>query len=205
MDKKTIVIGVAGGSGSGKTTIARNIVDMIGRDRVAWIQHDSYYRHRPELSFEDRSSQNYDHPNSLETELMVSHIKDLLQGIPAAIPRYDFSNHLRSDEVVQAEPSRIILLEGILIFAEPDLLDLMDIKIFIDTDADVRFIRRLNRDMEERGRSMESVIEQYMATVRPMHLQFVEPSKRMADVIIPEGGHNDIAMDMVVALLESLG
>lgn len=205
MEKKTTVIGVAGGSGSGKTTIAKNIVDMIGRDRVAWIQHDSYYRHRPELSFEERSGQNYDHPNSLETELMVSHIKDLLQGIPAAIPRYDFANHLRSDEVVEAEPSRIILLEGILIFAEPDLLDLMDIKIFIDTDADVRFIRRLKRDMEERGRSMESVIEQYMDTVRPMHLQFVEPSKRMADVIIPEGGHNDIAMDMVVALLESLG
>ncbi len=202
---KTTVIGVAGGSGSGKTTIAKNIVEMIGRDRVAWIQHDSYYRHRQELSFEERSSQNYDHPNSLETELMVSHIQDLLKGIPAAIPSYDFANHLRSDEVSQANPSQIVLLEGILIFAEPALLDLMDIKIFVDTDSDVRFIRRLNRDMEERGRSMESVIEQYLATVRPMHLQFVEPSKRQADVIIPEGGHNDIAMDMVVALLESLG
>ena len=202
---KPTVIGVAGGSGSGKTTISRNIVEMIGRDRVAWLQHDSYYCHRPELSFEERSTQNYDHPDSLETELMVAHVIDLLAENPIAVPTYDFANHLRSDRVTQVNSAPIILVEGILVFAEPDLLDLMDIKIFVDTDSDVRFIRRLKRDMEERGRSLESVIEQYMATVRPMHLQFVEPSKRQADVIIPEGGQNDVAMDMVVALLETIG
>lgn len=199
------MIGVAGGSGSGKTTISQNIVDLIGRDRVAWVQHDSYYRHRPELSFAQRSSQNYDHPDSLETELMVQHIQDLLRGLPTAVPAYDFANHLRSETVTLVEPAPIILLEGILIFSEQSLLDLMNIKIYVDTDSDVRFIRRLKRDMDERGRTMESVIEQYMATVRPMHLQFVEPSKRQADIIIPEGGHNDVAMDMVVALLETLG
>ena len=201
---KTTVIGVAGGSGSGKTTIAQNIVQMIGRDRVAWVQHDSYYRHRPELSFEERSGQNYDHPRSLETELMVEHVKTLMGGKEVEIPTYDFANHLRSEIVNSVEPARIILLEGILIFAEPALLELMDIKIYVDTDADVRFIRRLKRDMEERGRTQESVVEQYMTTVRPMHLQFVEPSKRKADVIIPEGGQNHVAMDMVVALLESV-
>ena len=201
---KTTVIGVAGGSGSGKTTIAQNIVQMIGRDRVAWVQHDSYYRHRPELSFEERSGQNYDHPRSLETELMVEHVKTLMGGKEVEIPTYDFANHLRSEIVNFVEPARIILLEGILIFAEPALLELMDIKIYVDTDADVRFIRRLKRDMEERGRTQESVVEQYMTTVRPMHLQFVEPSKRKADVIIPEGGQNHVAMDMVVALLESV-
>ncbi len=201
---KTTVIGVAGGSGSGKTTIAQNIVQMIGRDRVAWVQHDSYYRHRPELSFEERSGQNYDHPRSLETELMVEHVKTLMGGKEVKIPSYDFANHLRSEIVNSVEPAQIILLEGILIFAEPALLELMDIKIYVDTDADVRFIRRLKRDMEERGRTQESVVEQYMTTVRPMHLQFVEPSKRKADVIIPEGGQNHVAMDMVVALLESV-
>ncbi|MEM8862153.1 MAG: uridine kinase [Chloroflexota bacterium] len=202
---KPIVIGVAGGSGSGKTTIAKKIVEMVGRDRVAWVQHDSYYRHRPHLSLEERQGQNYDHPNSLETELMVAHIKDLIKGLPAAIPVYDFAQHLRSPDVNLIEPAQIVLVEGILIFAEPDLRELMDIKVFVDTDPDVRFIRRLGRDMTERGRTMDSVIEQYMATVRPMHLQFVEPSKRQADVIIPEGGHNEVAMDMVVALLETVG
>ena len=201
---KPTVIGVAGGSGSGKTTIAKKIIEMIGRDRVAWVQHDGYYRHRPELSLEEREGQNYDHPRSLESELMVAQVKDLINGLPAAIPVYDFANHLRSSEVKLVEPAPIILLEGILIFAEQELLDLMDVKIFVDTDSDVRFIRRLKRDMEERGRTMESVVEQYMTTVRPMHLQFVEPSKRKADVIIPEGGHNHVAMDMVVALLESI-
>ncbi|MEM9775826.1 MAG: uridine kinase [Chloroflexota bacterium] len=202
---KPIVIGVAGGSGSGKTTISRKILEMVGRDRVAWVQHDSYYRHRPELSLEERQAQNYDHPNSLETELMVSHVQDLIDGLPAAVPVYDFAKHLRSPDVNLVESAQIILVEGILIFAEPALRELMDIKVFVDTDPDVRFIRRLGRDMTERGRSMESVIEQYMATVRPMHLQFVEPSKRQADVIIPEGGHNEVAMDMVVALLETVG
>ncbi|MFT5193365.1 MAG: uridine kinase [Cellvibrionaceae bacterium] len=201
---KPTVIGVAGGSGSGKTTIARKIVETVGRERVAWVQHDGYYRHRPELSFEQRSTQNYDHPNSLETELMVSHVSDLIKGMASAIPVYDFAKHLRSNEVKLLESAPIILLEGILIFSEPELLKLMDIKIFVDTDSDVRFIRRLQRDMDERGRIMESVVEQYMATVRPMHLQFVEPSKRKADVIIPEGGQNAVAMDMVVALLETI-
>lgn len=201
---KPTVIGVAGGSGSGKTTIAKKIVETVGRDRVAWVQHDSYYRHRPELSFDERQGQNYDHPRSLETELMVAQINDLIDGLPVAIPVYDFAKHLRSSDVKLVEPAPIILLEGILIFAEPELLELMDIKIFVDTDSDVRFIRRLQRDMDERGRTLESVVEQYMATVRPMHLQFVEPSKRRADVIIPEGGQNAVAMDMVVALLETI-
>lgn len=202
---KPIVIGVAGGSGSGKTTISKKIVEMVGRDRVAWVQHDAYYRHRPELSLEERQAQNYDHPNSLETPLMVAHVQDLLNGLPAAVPVYDFADHLRSPHVNLVEPAQIILVEGILIFAEPALRKLMDVKVYVDTDPDVRFIRRLGRDMTERGRSMESVIEQYMDTVRPMHLQFVEPSKRQADVIIPEGGHNEVAMDMVVALLETVG
>ena len=176
----------------------------MGRDRVAYMPHDAYYRHNPLLSFEERTQVNYDHPNSLESELMVSQIEALLRGESIARPVYDFAEHLRADETVRVDPQPIILIEGILIFAERELRELMDIKVFVDTDADVRFIRRLKRDVNKRGRSNESVIDQYLSTVRPMHLEFVEPSKRFADVIVPEGGRNEVAMKMVTARLAEL-
>ena len=201
MSKPTI-FGVAGGTGSGKTTIARRILDLVGLERVVHLQHDAYYRHRPQLSLSERQAVNYDHPDSLETELLVEHINRLSAGQPVDVPVYDFSVHLRQEKMIRMVPKPIILVEGILLFTYPTLRDLMDIKIFVDTDADVRFIRRLKRDIEKRGRSMESVVDQYLSTVRPMHLQFVEPSKRYADVIIPEGGRNEVAMEMLVSLLE---
>lgn len=199
---KPIIFGVAGGTGSGKTTIAHRILDLVGLERVVHLQHDAYYRHRPQLSLSERQAVNYDHPDSLETELLVEHIARLSKGQPVDVPVYDFSVHLRQEKKIRMVPKPIILVEGILIFTSPSLRDLMDIKIFVDTDADVRFIRRLKRDIEDRGRSMESVVDQYLSTVRPMHLQFVEPSKRYADVIIPEGGRNEVAMEMLVSLLE---
>lgn len=199
-----IVFGVAGGTGSGKTTIARKIVEMVGDTRVAHLQHDAYYRHRPHISHAERRAVNYDHPGSLETELMIEHVKGLIAGQPVEVPIYDFSVHLRKDESRSIEPKPIILIEGILIYTDRELRELMDVKIFVDTDADVRFIRRLKRDIELRGRSMESVMDQYLNTVRPMHLQFVEPSKRYADVIVPEGGRNDVAMNMLASLLNSM-
>ncbi|MEM7798697.1 MAG: uridine kinase [Chloroflexota bacterium] len=201
---KPIVLGVAGGTGSGKTTIAKNIVEMVGEHRVAHLQHDAYYRHRPEMAAEKRRSVNYDHPDSLETELLIEHIEALISGQTVNIPIYDFAVHLRKDEFRPLESRSIVLIEGILIFSDRELRELMDVKIFVDTDADVRFIRRLKRDIELRGRSMNSVMEQYLDTVRPMHLQFVEPSKRYADVIIPEGGRNDVAMNMLASLLRSM-
>jgi uridine kinase len=201
---RVVVIGVAGGSGSGKTTVSEAILERVGRDRIAYIQYDSYYRDRSELPFEERTRLNYDHPDSLESELLIRHIDELRSGEPVLVPIYDFTTHTRSKETrpVQAKP--IVLIEGILIFAEKGLRDRMDIKIFVDTDSDIRFIRRLTRDIAERGRTMESVCQQYMDTVRPMHLEFVEPSKRYADVIIPEGGFNVIAVDMVVARVKSM-
>jgi uridine kinase len=199
-----IVIGVAGGSGSGKTTVSHAILDRVGREHIVYLQHDSYYRDRSDLTFEERTRQNYDHPDSLENELLVQHIHALRDGQPVLIPVYDFATHLRSAETRLMEPRPVVLLEGILIFADRSRSDLMDIKIFVDTDSDLRFIRRLMRDISERGRTMESVCQQYMDTVRPMHLEFVEPSKRYADVIIPEGGFNTIAIDMVAARVESM-
>lgn len=201
---KPVVLGVAGGTGSGKTTVAESLLESMGRGRVAYMPHDAYYRHNPHLSSDERAMVNYDHPNSLESELMVSQVEALIRGESIARPVYDFEAHLRAEETVAVSPQPIILIEGILIFAEPALRHLMDIKVFVDTDADVRFIRRLRRDVNERGRSNDSVIEQYLSTVRPMHLEFVEPSKRFADVIVPEGGRNEVAMKMVTARLAEL-
>lgn len=199
-----LVIGIAGGSGSGKTTIASLIVERIGADHIALIAHDAYYKDLSALEPEERARVNFDHPDSLDTELFIEHLKLLKQGIAVDIPVYDFKTHTRAPYTVHVEPKPVILVEGILIFAEPALRALLDIKIYVDTDADIRFIRRLQRDIAERGRSSESVIQQYLTTVRPMHMEFVEPSKRYADVIVPEGGLNTVAMDMIVSRLEAL-
>ncbi len=199
-----LVIGIAGGSGSGKTTVAQKILNRIGIDKIAYLPHDAYYRDLSKLPSAQRSEINFDHPNSLETELMIEHVLRLKDYQPVDLPVYDFSSDRRTESVIRIEPRHIILVEGILIFVERELRELLDLKIFVDTDPDLRFIRRLQRDIQERGRSAESVVQQYLNTVRPMHLEFVEPSKRYADVIIPEGGFNTAAMDMVVARLEVL-
>ena len=199
-----LVIGIAGGSGSGKTTVAQEILQRVGPDRIAYIQHDSYYKDLTGLPPAQRAEVNFDHPNSLETELLTCHIEQLKAGKSIKVPIYDFSTHSRTDRSFTVNPRGVIVVEGILIFADAALRALFDVKIFVDTDADVRLIRRLQRDISERGRTVESVIKQYQLTVRPMHLEFVEPSKRYADVIIPEGGFNTAALDMVVARIESL-
>ncbi|WP_103665497.1 uridine kinase [Gracilimonas amylolytica] len=198
---KPLVIGVAGGSGSGKTTVVNYLCDEFSSDNILRVEHDSYYRELEHLPFEERVKQNFDHPASLETELMIRHIQALMEGYPVEVPVYDFELHTRKDETITATPSDVILIDGILIFSEPDLLELMDVKIFVDTDDDVRLLRRLQRDIEERGRSVESVLKQYEKFVRPMHLEFVEPSKRYADIIIPRGGKNKVALEMVTALI----
>ena len=197
MVKRPVIVGVAGGTASGKTTISEAILDRVGRDRVAFIPHDAYYRDLGHLSFEERCQVNFDHPDSLESELLVAHLDALCRGESVEVPVYDFSVHSRSAETRRVEPKPVILVEGILIFVEKALRDRFDIKVFVDADADLRFIRRLQRDIAERGRTMASVVEQYLETVRVMHLEFVEPSKRYADVIIPRGGFNEIAIDMV--------
>ena len=202
--ERPIVFGVAGGTASGKTTVARNILDAVGASQVAYVPHDAYYRDMSYLPLSERARLNYDHPESLESELLIEHIKELLENRPVRIPVYDFTKHQRTKETRSVEPCPIILIDGILIFTNPQLRELMDIKIYVDTDADVRFIRRMQRDMNERGRSLESITKQYMETVRVMHLEFVEPSKRYADVIIPHGGLNKVAMDMVVARLVTM-
>lgn len=199
-----LVIGIAGGSGSGKTTVAQAILSRVGHDRIAFLQHDSYYKDLSGLPPVQRFEINFDHPDSLESDLLIQHIASLRDGRPVQVPIYDFATDRRTGETFTIEPSRVILVEGILIFVEPQLRKMFDVKIFVDTDPDLRFIRRLERDITERGRTTESVIKQYQSTVRPMHLEFVEPSKRYADVIIPEGGFNTAAMDMVVARVESL-
>jgi uridine kinase len=199
-----LVIGIAGGSGSGKTTVAQEILQRVGPDRIAYIQHDSYYKDLTGLPPAQRAEVNFDHPNSLETELLISHIEQLKAGHAIDVPVYDFSRDSRTGKTFTVNPRRVIIVEGILIFVDPALRKLFDVKLFVDTDADVRLIRRLERDIHERGRTVESVIKRYQATVRPMHLEFVEPSKRYADVIIPEGGFNRAALDMVVARIESL-
>jgi uridine kinase len=199
-----LVIGIAGGSGSGKTTVAQEILQRVGPERIAFLQHDSYYKDLSGLPPTQKAEVNFDHPNSLETELLTQHIASLRDGKPVEVPIYDFSTHSRTSQTYTVQPRMVILVEGILIFTEPALREMFDVKIFVDTDSDLRFIRRLERDITERGRTTESVIKQYQATVRPMHLEFVEPSKRYADVIIPEGGHNTAALDMVVARIEAL-
>ena len=199
-----IVIGVAGGTGSGKTTVAQEIVKRVGPERLTYIQHDSYYRDWGDLPRAERDRVNFDHPDSLETELLIEHLKHLRQGRAIDLPVYDFRTHSRTAETRRIAPKPVILLEGILLFADKALRDLIDVKIFVDTDPDIRFIRRLKRDIAERGRTMESVVEQYLATVRPMHMEFVEPSKRYADLIITEGGFNIVALDVVVARVEAM-
>lgn len=199
-----IVIGVAGGSASGKTTVSQQILTRIGPDRIAFLQHDSYYYDNSHLPPAQRAERNYDHPDSLDTPLLVDHLIRLRRGEPVAVPIYSFATHSRQAETRIVYPAPVILVEGILIFAERSLRDLMHIRIFVDTDADIRFIRRLLRDMAERERSLESVITQYVDTVRPMHLEFVEPSKRYANVIVPEGGYNLAAMEMIISHIQAL-
>jgi uridine kinase len=199
-----LVIAIAGGSGSGKTTVANAILKQVGTDRIAYLPHDAYYRDLGSLPLAQRVSVNFDHPNSLESELMTQHIRQLKNWEPVEMPVYDFTRHTRTAETVRIEPHRVIVVEGILIFAERELRELFDVKIFVDTDPDIRFIRRLQRDLSERGRKTENVISQYLNTVRPMHLEFVESSKRYADVIIPEGGMNTVALDMVISRIEAL-
>ena len=194
----TILIGIAGGTGSGKTTLADKLVDSFGRDEVSILRHDNYYKRHDEMTYDERALLNYDHPDAFDTELLCEHIKMLKNGQAIEMPVYDYTVHNRSSEVIVVNPAPVIVLEGILIFAEPSLCELMDIKVFVDTDADVRILRRILRDVKERERSLDSVISQYLTTVKPMHEQFVEPSKRRADIIIPEGGENIVALQMLI-------
>jgi uridine kinase len=201
---RTIIIGVAGGTASGKTTMSQRILEQVGAEHIAFVPHDAYYKSLDHLSKKQRRKFNFDHPDALETSLMIRHLKKLRNGKPVEIPVYNFKKYTRTDKTLPVDPAPIVLVEGILIFAEPKLRKLFDVKIFIDTPDDIRLIRRLTRDIHERGRSFESVIKQYMRTVRPMHLEFVEPSKRHADVIIPGGGYNEVAIDMVAARIRWL-
>ncbi len=202
--KETIIIGVAGGTASGKTTVSKKILDIIDPDQLAYIEHDSYYQDLSHLPVNQRQEFNFDHPDSLENELLVKHLELLLQGESVQVPVYDFAQYIRTDKLREVNPKRVILVEGILIFADRQLRKMMDIKIYVDAPPDLRFIRRLRRDVVERGRSVDHVIEQYLETVRPMHLEFVEPSKRHADVIIPRGGQNITAIQMVVAQIQRM-
>lgn len=199
-----VVIGVAGGTASGKSTVVKAILDRVGRQRIAHIQHDSYYRDLSHLPLEERRAFNFDHPNSLDTPLLVQHLGQLRQGYPIEVPTYDFSTYCRLPATRRVEPRPVVILDGILILSEPELRELIDLKLYVDTDADLRLIRRMSRDVEQRGRTVESVINQYLTTVRPMHLEFVEPSKRYADVIIPQGGQNVAALELVTARIVSL-
>ena len=201
---KPVIIGIAGGTGSGKTTVARAIYDRVGKDRIEWIAHDSYYRDFEGLTAEQKHQINFDHPDSLETELLARHLDVLCKGSSVEVPTYDFAAFARRHETQRVEPHKVIIVEGILVLAEPELRKRIDIKLFVDTPSDMRFMRRLVRDIKSRGRSMESVIEQYITTVRPMHEEFVEPSKRYADLIIPEGGENLVAIDAIIARVERL-
>jgi uridine kinase len=196
---KTLCIGVAGGTGSGKTTVADEIVRRVGPERIVIVNQDRYYHDLAHLEGHERAHHNFDHPDAIEEELLAQHLRLLKAGQPAPLPVYDFARHLRLSEIEWVDPQPVIILEGILILAIPALREVLDVKIFVDTDADLRFIRRLLRDMAERGRSVNGVVEQYLATVRPMHLEFVESSKRWADVIIPEGGFNTVALDLVIS------
>ena len=204
MSSSPLVIGVAGGTGSGKTTVANVILQRVGADRIAYVPHDAYYRSFSDLPKAQGDHINWDHPDSLETDLMIAHVKVLKAGQAVELPVYDFTTHVRTARTLRVEPQPILLVEGILIFADRQLRELFEVKIFVDTDADLRLIRRLQRDIAERGRTPASVIRQYLETVRPMHLDFVEPSKRYADVIIPEGGYNEVAMDMIVARIAEM-
>ncbi len=200
---KPVIIGVAGGSGSGKTTVVKHIMEHVGEERIQLIEHDSYYRDLRHISFEERLKVNFDHPSSLETELMIRHVKALCEGYSVDIPVYNYQEHIREELKQTVSPKPIILLDGILILSEPELRELMDFRIYVDTDDDIRLLRRLQRDIQERGRSVESVMHQYEKFVRPMHLKFVEPSKRYADIIIPRGGRNKTGLEMILALIRN--
>ena len=199
-----VTLGVAGGSGSGKTTVARSILDAVGRDRIAYIAHDSYYREVEWESTEQQAAHNFDHPDALETGLLVEHLEALKSGRAVEVPIYDFVTHRRTAETRRVEPRPVVLVEGILLFVSPRLRQQLDFKVFVDTESDLRLIRRIRRDLSERGRSLESVLDQYLRTVRPMQLEFAEPSMRWADVIVPEGGENRVAVDMVIARVREL-
>jgi uridine kinase len=201
---RNIVIGVAGGTGSGKTTVTRALLDRFGAGELTLVEQDFYYRPHGHLSLDERARINYDHPDAFDTELLVDHVERLVRGETIEKPLYDFVTHTRRAETIRVQPSHVIVVEGILVLENPRLRELMDVKIFVDTDPDVRVLRRLRRDIAERGRTVETVIAQYLSTVRPMHLQFVEPSKRYADIIIPEGGHNRVALEMLVAKVDYL-
>ena len=194
----TIIIGIAGGTGSGKTTLTERLRDHFGQNEVSVINHDSYYKRHDELPYAERCKLNYDHPDSFDTELMVQHLQALRRGEAVEVPVYNYAIHNRSDQTVTVRPAPVIIVEGILIFASPELCELMDLKVFVDTDADVRILRRIVRDVKARGRTLDSVVTQYLTTVKPMHEQFVEPSKRKADLIVPEGGRNAVALDMLI-------
>ena len=201
---QALIIGVAGGTGSGKTTVANAIIERVGRERIALVQHDAYYRDQSGKAPVVRARVNYDHPDSLETELLIEQLRQLRAGQAIEMPVYDFATHTRKKETRRLEPRQVILVEGILIFVDRALREMFDVKLFVDTDADIRILRRLQRDMEERGRTFESVITQYRETVRPMHLEFVEPSKRYADIILPEGGFNTVGLDLITARVQIL-
>lgn len=202
--KKPMIIGVAGGTASGKTTVSNRIFEAVGPDHLAYLEHDAYYRDLSHLPMEQRQAFNFDHPDSLENELLIAHLEQLSAGQPVEVPVYDFAAYVRTDQLRRVEPRPVILVEGILIFVDKTLREMMDLKIFVDAPADLRFIRRLRRDVLERERSVNHVIEQYLATVRPMHQEFVEPSKRYADVIIPRGGKNLKGIQMVIAQIQRM-
>jgi uridine kinase len=201
---RPVVLGVAGGSGSGKSTVVKEVCRILGNGLTSVLHHDSYYRDLAHLPFEARVEVNFDHPDALETALMVEHLRALLRGAPAEIPTYDFSTHTRARETEILHPTPVVVVDGILVLADPRLRDTMDLKVFVDTESDIRLLRRIRRDVVKRGRTADSVIAQWETTVRPMHLEFVEPSKRFADLVVPEGGYNRVAVDLVVNRLRTL-
>lgn len=201
---KTILIGITGGTGSGKSTIADEIYSSFSNESIAMIQQDMYYKDQSHLTMEERVKTNYDHPRAFDNDLMLEHLKALINGESIEKPIYDFAEHNRSKETVTVEPKKIIIVEGILVLEDQRIRDLLDIKVYVDTDSDIRILRRLVRDMEERGRTVDSVIEQYLSVVRPMHMQFIEPTKRHADIIVPEGGQNKVAIDILVTKIKDI-
>lgn len=204
MRKKPIIIGVTGGSGGGKTSVSKAILANFPDEKIAMIEHDSYYKDQSHLTFEERVKTNYDHPFAFDTDLMIEHLKQLIDGNAVDIPIYDYTQHTRSDRTYRQDPQNVFIVEGILVLEDSRLRDLMDIKLFVDTDDDIRIIRRIKRDMEERGRSLDSIIDQYQSVVKPMYHQFIEPSKRYADIVIPEGVSNVVAIDLITTKVASI-